>query len=219
MERIKARTAPLAVRVKEDDEREGVIEAYASVFGTRYDVGFAQERVAKGAFLDSLDARGSLAIYHEHGWKRGDAPIGVAEAREDDTGLLVEAELFLDDPKAASVYRSVERGALNEWSIGFVPTEVAIVRDEDGLDVEEVRRADLLEASTTIRGANPDTSTVGVRASSGCPVCASEPAVVDERDDLDDDEPHEQLTIDDALRGLDLTDPAERWLAEQLSEG
>ena len=214
MDTINARSLPLTVRAKRDDEREGVIEAYASVFGTRYDVGFMLERVAEGAFADSLDERdGALAIYHEHGWRRGDAPIGIASATEDEHGLKVEAELFLDDPKASSVYRAVEAGALREWSIGFVPRETASVTDDDGLDVEEIRKADLLEASTTIRGANPDTDTVGVRTFDHCPVCARTPEHRDEREVVEeDDEVPEHLVLTDP------TDPAERWLDRLLAE-
>ncbi len=213
----KTRTATLAVRAKSDDEREGVIEAYASVFDTRYDVGYALERVVKGAFEDSLEARPTLAIYHEHGWRRGDAPIGVASAWEDDHGLKVEAELFLDDSKARAVYTSVERGALTEWSIGFVVREEAIVTDDDGLDVFEVRRADLLEASTTIRGSNPDTETVGVRASAVCPVCGTATETRDEREHVEerDDEEPEKLALVDVL---DPNDPAERWLESVLGD-
>lgn len=212
MDTINARTMTLAVRAKGDDERDGIIEAYASVFDTRYDVGFALERIVKGAFEDSLAERDSLAIYHEHGWKRGDAPIGVAKAEEDDVGLRVEAELFLDDPKASAVYRAVDAGALTEWSIGFVPTELAFVTDDDGLDVEEVRKADLLEASTTIRGANPDTTTEVVRSMSTCPVCSRTPETRDERDPSEGDEPDTPANL-----LLDPTDPAERRLYELLA--
>lgn len=149
---------------------EGVVVAYASVFGTEYRVGYdTSERIAPGAFADSLKERKAFAIYHEHGWRRGDAPIGVTrKAEEDDKGLRIEAQLWVDDdPKARAVYRSLEAEALREWSIGFLPTEEVKI---DGGEVVEVRKADLLEASTVLMGANPDTETVGVRAGA-CPTC------------------------------------------------
>lgn len=148
------------------DKGEGVVEAYASVFDVDYRVGYGlKETIKPGAFAESIKDR-SIPIYHEHSWRNGDEPIGVTRAvAEDETGLRVEAELFVDtSPKARNVYRAMEARALNEWSIGFVPTEETTVTRENGDEVIEVTKGDLLEASTVLRGANPETDTVGVRA-------------------------------------------------------
>lgn len=150
------------------DAPEGTVEGYITVFGTEYPIGWGlRERIEPGAFDASLAARGGvIPIYYQHDHRSGGTPIGVGEVTRDDKGYWVRAELFIDDdPKARTVWRTMAKGALREWSVGFTTAEEGDVRVER--DVEIIQRGDLMEASVVLRGANPDTETLAVRSEDG----------------------------------------------------
>lgn len=88
-------------------------------------------------------------------------PIGhTTEAAEDDRGLRIVGQLYLDDPTVARIWHAMNAGALREWSIGY-RVLLGQVSDDDE-DLVEVLESELLEASVVLRGANPDTETVRV---------------------------------------------------------
>lgn len=153
---------PLEVRAA-DDAPDGVVEAYGSVFDTEYAIPGGRETIRQGAFADSLAERDSIAVYHQHGHKFGQPPIGfTTDAREDDTGLRFRAQLLVDESETArSVFRSIEAGALREWSIGFRAIETR--EDPEEPDLVEILEADVPEISSVLVGANPDTDTIDAR--------------------------------------------------------
>src|SRR5699024_11569870 len=105
----------------DDGLDDGTFTAYASVFGNVDSYG---DVVMPGAFADTLAA-----------WKSGDAPIpllfghnmsdpdynigAVVDAVEDDHGLKVTANLDLDAPKAAQVYRLLKGKRINQMSFAY----------------------------------------------------------------------------------------------------
>ena len=97
-------------------EKDGVFEGYASIFD---DVDSVQDRVMKGAFRKTLDAcrrKGRMpALLWQHDARE---PIGVwREMFEDDKGLYVKGELFVDEiPRARQAYKLMCEGGLS----GFV---------------------------------------------------------------------------------------------------
>lgn len=162
------RYAPIELRAAATpDAPQGILEGYASVYDVEYRIGYGlNEAIAPGAFSDSLAKRDNvLPVFYQHDWNN---PIGYARASEDEKGLHVQAHLFTDvNPTAASVYAATAAGALREWSIGFVPTTIETRSEDQTADaptVEYVLAADLLEASVVVKGANPATEMVGVRA-------------------------------------------------------
>lgn len=162
------RYLPVQLRASKDESvPSGVLIGYASVYDVAYRVGYGiEETIAPGAFADSIVERdGVFPLFYQHDWNE---PIGYALASEDKVGLKVEAHLFMDDnERARSVWRAADAGALREWSIGFIPTEILQRTDEDsGTDVEEIVRGSLIEASVVVRGANPETVMVDVRSQS-----------------------------------------------------
>ncbi len=98
---------------------EGSFEGYASVFD---DVDHAKDKVAPGAFADSLirhKASGRLPpMLWQHDTKE---PIGAwREMFEDDHGLFVRGELFIDDiPKARQAHKLLLENVVTGLSIGF----------------------------------------------------------------------------------------------------
>lgn len=160
------RHAPIELRASTEEGSEGRLRGYASVYDVSYRIGWGlREEIAPGAFADSLAARdGVIPIFYQHDWND---PIGVARATEDSKGVHVEAQLFVDDnERARSVWLAAKAGALREWSIGFYPStiEVRSADDDSGTEIERIIDGDLAEASVVVRGANPATEMLEVRA-------------------------------------------------------
>lgn len=145
------------------DLGEGVIEAYPSVFDVEYRMGFLTRHVIRrGAFEGTLAEQSSVPLFWQHAWSWSEqVPIGhTTEAAEDERGLRVVGQLYLDDPTVARIWQAMNAGALREWSIGY---RIILGRTpDDNEDLVEVLEAELLEASVVLRGANPETETIRV---------------------------------------------------------
>lgn len=149
------------------DVGEGVVEAYTSVFGvTFWEAGFftrRKVRIGEHAFDRVLEERSSFPIVFEHDWDAG--PIGhTVEQKVDGKGLRAVAQLYIDDEMGRRVWRSMEAGALEEWSIGFYPRAHEVAEDDDGDEITTYTDIDLAEMSVVFRGANPDTETITVQS-------------------------------------------------------
>lgn len=144
--------------------KDGQFEAYASVFGNVDSYG---DVVVEGAFADSLkewDGSGlALPVLWGHNMADPDYNIGhVVEAVEDERGLKVRAELDLESPKAAQVYRLLKAGRVSQMSFAFDVLDAAMA-ERDGDDVYELRKLKLYEVSVVPIGANQETEVLAVK--------------------------------------------------------
>lgn len=163
------------VRIKagpEDDLAEGEFTAYASVFGNKDSYG---DVVLPGAFTDTLaewkDSGNVLPLLFGHNMSDPDYNIGgVKDAVEDDHGLLVTAQLDLDNPKAVQTYRLLKGRRLSQMSFAYDVLEGGMAQREksggETEDVYELRKLKLYEVSTVPIGANQETSILAVKAAS-----------------------------------------------------
>ena len=115
-----------------DGLAEGEFTAYASVFGNKDSYG---DVVMPGAFADTLaewkDSGNTIPLLFGHNMSDPDYNIGgVKSAVEDDHGLLVTAQLDLDNPKAVQTYRLLKGRRLSQMSFAY-----------DVLDGRESQRA------------------------------------------------------------------------------
>lgn len=143
---------------------DGHFEAYASVFGNVDSYG---DVVVKGAFAESLKEWGGsglkLPVLWGHNMADPDYNIGhVVEAVEDERGLKVRAELDLESPKAAQVYRLLKAGRVSQMSFAFDVLDAAMA-ERDGEDVYELRQLKLYEVSVVPIGANQETEVLAVK--------------------------------------------------------
>jgi len=156
-----ARLAAPAVFTAAEGDTAGKFTALVSAYDTKYRIGWSTwHTIEAGSFAAAEGA--TVPIYAEHGWQSdAAAPIGHGTATETDAGLQIEGELYVAaSGDAASVYLALKAGALNEWSIGYrVLATRTDPEDETHMFVTE---AELLEASSVLRGANPDTNTLMV---------------------------------------------------------
>lgn len=146
---------------KATDDARGEFEAVVAVFGN---VDLAGDRIVKGAFTASLkswkDRGRPIPVIFSHDWNNLDAHIGhVLEAKETSEGLWVRAQLDMDDPSAAKVWRLMKRGSIAEFSFAY-----EVVEEKLRNGANELLQLDIIEVGPTLKGMNPATRLVGVKA-------------------------------------------------------
>lgn len=144
-----------------DGLKEGQFRAYASVFGNVDSYG---DIVEKGAFLDTLaewDTKGvPIPLLWGHDMHDPFSNIGgVFKATEDDTGLLVEAELDLDNPTAAQVYRLVKGRRVTDLSFAYT-----VENERKDAAGNHLLKLGLIEVSVVPLGANRETGFVAIKS-------------------------------------------------------
>jgi hypothetical protein len=161
-------TALTARQVKagpDDGLTEGEFTAYASVFGNEDSYG---DIVVRGAFAADLqrwkDSGQNIPLLFGHNMSDPDFNIGhVVKAEEDDFGLKVTAQLDLENPKAAQVYRMIKGRRINQMSFAYdVIDGGAVTQNEKS--VYELRELKVYEVSVVTIGANQETEILAVKS-------------------------------------------------------
>lgn len=147
------------------DEPAGIFEAIVAVFNN---VDRGGDRILPGAFKKSLEnwgARGRpIPVIFAHEWDNLDAHIGhVLEAKEVEGGLYVKAQLEMDEPFAARVWKKMKTGVLAEFSFAYDVVKAAWVKEEKQ-DIYDLIELDLLEVGPCLVGMNPETELLGVKS-------------------------------------------------------
>jgi len=144
---------------------EGVVECMPTVYDVEYRMGFLTwHNILAGAFEESIAEQESIPIFWMHGWDWTEqVPIGHSiEAESNDKGVRLVNQFYVEESDTArSVYRGLVAGSLREWSIGYRILEHS-VREEDDKTILDIAKAELMEASSVLRGANPQTETLKV---------------------------------------------------------
>lgn len=175
-----------------DGGKAGEFTALVSVFGN---VDLVGDRVLPGAFAKSLDrwkASGDpVPIIFSHQWDNLDAHVGFvdpADIEETEDGLLVRrGQMDLDQPFAKRLFDLLDQRRIREFSFAY-----DVVEEHAGEDgANELGEVDLIEVGPTLKGANPATELVGVKAlvatlSDGLKADLVE-ALRDDGEDQDDD--------------------------------
>lgn len=146
------------------DQVQGIFEAVVAVFGN---VDRGGDKIIAGAFTKTLadwQQKGRpIPVIYSHEWDNLDALIGqVIEAKETSEGLYIKAQLAMDEPFAARVYKKMANGTLAEFSFAYDVADEVLTR-ANGDCVNELRQLDLLEVGPCLVGMNPDTRLVGVK--------------------------------------------------------
>jgi HK97 family phage prohead protease len=145
-----------------ENDAPGSFEALVSVFGN---IDKASEVIEPGAFKDCLVNRKSFPVVWSHQWTL--PPVGLAEVRETDRGLVAKGQLFVSGDDAVDiskhVWTAMRAGALNEWSVGLnVKSER--FEERDGRQVTVLEALDLIELGPCLKGVNQETETISVKA-------------------------------------------------------
>lgn len=105
-------------------ETEGRFSGYGSVFGVEDD---HQDIIMPGAFSDAIKSGNDVHVYVNHGWLRGELPVGKwAALAEDQFGLAGDADLQMKMPSAANAYWAVKGNLVSGLSIGYIVDRAGI---------------------------------------------------------------------------------------------
>lgn len=126
----------------------GTFSGYASVFGN---IDLGGDIVERGAFKEIVtNNEGKVVSLWQHDSR---APIGVADVKQDDRGLLFDGSLVMEDPTARKALAHMKAGSVRGMSIGFdiLPGGAEIL--ESGLRL--LKALKLWEISVVTWGMNP----------------------------------------------------------------
>lgn len=132
-----------------DDGKLGKIIGHAAVFDEETEIaGLFREKVAKGAFKDSIKADDIRALFnHDSNHVLGRNKSGTLKLTEDEKGLAIEVEPP-DTQFARDLMTSIKRGDVDQMSFGF-----RVLHDEwesgegTGMDLRTLRKVQLFDVS------------------------------------------------------------------------
>ncbi len=106
-----------AAELKFASDDAGTFSGYASVFGG---VDTAGDTVHPGAFSRIASEMTEVKMYFNHGWQRGEIPIGKMFVQQDSRGLRVDrGEFTRGMQKAEEVILAAKHGTVTGLSIGY----------------------------------------------------------------------------------------------------
>lgn len=125
-----------------------VIEGYFSVFNRDYELWpGAAERVAPGAFRETLGGDIRALANHDTRLVLGRTTAGTLELREDDKGLFGTIRINEQDSDAMNLYARVQRGDVSQCSFGFDILDEEFTERSDGSVLWTIRKVKLYEVS------------------------------------------------------------------------
>jgi len=147
------------------DATEYTVELFASVYGV---VDFDNDIMKAGVFTDSIAKKLPAGIW-SHSWEKPIAKTLVAkDLKPGDPllpedlrpygGLYIKAQFFPDIPSSLEAYMWLEKEVIEEFSVGFLITDY-----EYDNTVRVIKKADLIEWSPVLRGANEMGRVVAVK--------------------------------------------------------
>ena len=123
---------------------EGVVEGYASVTGSGYDMGSYTETIARGTFATTLSKNPDVQLLLNHAGLplarttiRSGQP-GHLGLTEDSRGLHFSAQLDKSDPDAAVLLRKIGSGLLDQCSFAFRTVSQDWSADRSQREITEV---------------------------------------------------------------------------------
>jgi uncharacterized protein len=147
------------------DKKARKISGHAAVFDVEGDGGWFREKIAPGAFTDSVQTDDVRALWnHDANFVLGRNRAGTLKLHEDERGLAIE----IDPPDtqfARDLLVSIERGDVSQMSFGFQTVRDSWVRSTDGnnLDVRTLEKVKLFDVSPVTFPFYPETD-VAVRS-------------------------------------------------------
>lgn len=208
--------------VKATNESAGEIVGYASTFGNIDSYG---DSIAAGAFTETLKKHASngttIPLLFEHDRALYSHVGVIVDASEDDTGLLIRAQLDMDSESGRRAFKLAKGRRVNGMSIGFVPTDVE-PGNVDGKSATLIKGIDLREVSLVLNPADSKALVTSVKSADVAPPRAPEIITRSEVSELrksfseDTAEPRLHGTIDERLAKLNRKQAADDYRAALL---
>lgn len=161
MKKFEKRGGHLGVETRAEDEKR-TLTGYAAVFNSDTDIGgWWTERIATGAFSDTISGDIRALIDHDTGRIIGRTKSGTLRLKQDERGLAVE----IDVPNTTNgndLWELVERGDISGMSFGFRVTKQEWDETIDP-PVRTIQAVELFEVSAVAFPAYDDTE-IGKRS-------------------------------------------------------
>lgn len=142
-------------------QSEGAFSGYGSIFGN---VDTKRDVILPGAYTEVLKSGNPVPIYINHGWLRGDLPVGAWDGLKQDTrGLFGDANLVMKMPAAVNAYWAMKSNLATGLSVAIVPDHSSIERRSDGVRVIHNIKM-LKEISIVTDPANTESRVVSVKS-------------------------------------------------------
>lgn len=159
-----------AADLREIRQHEGsvFVVGYAAIFDVTYPVfggtraGGFEEVVRPGAFAKTIRESDIRLLFDHEGMPLARTKAGTLRLVEDLVGLRVEAEIDLRSPHAQALATALERGDVDQMSIGFETIQQRWTETADSL-LRELLEVRLFDVSVVTFPANEATS-VGLRS-------------------------------------------------------
>jgi HK97 family phage prohead protease len=135
----------LEVRKTKDGKR--TIKGHAAVFNRVADGGWFREKVAPGAFKDSIVKDDVRALWnHDPNFVLGRNTAGTLRLFEDEKGLAIEIDPP-DTQSARDLLISIERGDVSQMSFGFSTIKDSWERIDGDKDIRTLEKVQLWDVS------------------------------------------------------------------------
>lgn len=157
---LQIRNIPMqGMEVRAEEGGDLIIEGYFAVFNSAYEMGGGMsESIAPGAFANSLDGDVRALINHDTTLVIGRTAAGTLSLREDEHGLWGRISINPKDGDAVNIHARVERGDVDQCSIGFEILSEETDFREDGSIHWTIREVKLWEVSVCTFPAYEETS-------------------------------------------------------------
>jgi HK97 family phage prohead protease len=146
------------IRADTNGEKRTVGGYAAAFYKLSEDMGGWRERIAKGAFRNSLATGDVFALWaHDQTRPLARSKAGSLRLSEDDYGLAFEMDLP-DTQDGRDAYTNIRAGIVDSMSFGFIPKKDSLERGENGdLHTRTLLDVELLEISPVVWPAYPQT--------------------------------------------------------------
>ena len=150
------------LEIKSDSEN-GTFEGYGSTFNN---IDLDDDVIQKGAFLDSIKGLDyQIPLFYGHQYDSENI-LGLAEVKEDERGLFVKGQIYLEDSKSKKIYNLMKNRVLKSMSIGFLTKEHSY-ESRETKSVRVIKKAELKEVSIVPFPANPKALISSVKSREG----------------------------------------------------
>jgi len=150
--------------VKVLDEDEGIIEAYVNSMGV---VDSDNDIIEPTAFDKSISKNDIIPFLQGHDQSQIIGKVLSLSPKYmdgDQYQLLAKLKVNLETERGRDAFSNIKGGYVNQYSIGFnIPDTGAELKRIGDATVRVINEADLVEVSSVIRGASPDTATISAK--------------------------------------------------------
>lgn len=126
------------------------------------------------------EAKVKLSFYGHNAVTAGEAPVGKGTIRAVNGEAVLMANYFMSTTRGREAFETVKAlGEDGEWSVGFRVVKASEPDDEWKAKgaVRMLDEIELMEVSPVLRGASPNTATIGVKSLDAEPETPAEPVV------------------------------------------